>query len=418
MTKANITQYSATPSENTDIDDINIDEGCPASGLNNALRSLLSHLKNVDTGSQALTALSVAGSVTATTSLKTPLIEFTDGDNALTIADGGNVTANANLTVSGDLIASSLNGGQFGGRRNIVINGSAQCWQRATSSSSTGYTSADRWSYYAPSSLAISRSTDVPTGFQYAISVGGGGDSSGITQKIEASTCKQLVGKTVTVSFYLKQTTGSGTDKIAVALSRANSEDSFGGTTSISTQTISTTTSYARYTCTFTSLPAEVANGLQITIKSNGAGSVVYLITGVQCEVGQVTNFEHRSFGEELALCQRYFQSVTYENGGAVSVGLAYSSGTSAIAPMDYKGAKMRVAPTITMPSAGQSNGNVSFLATSTGFPSTIGSHTATNISVSHYSLRGASYSGLGNNGDTSWLYSVGGVVFKYDSEL
>ena len=101
MTKANITQYSSTPSSNADINDINIAENCPASGLNNAIRELMAHLKNVDTGSQALTALSVAGSVTATTSLKTPLIEFTDGDNALTIADGGNVTANANLTVSG-----------------------------------------------------------------------------------------------------------------------------------------------------------------------------------------------------------------------------------------------------------------------------------------------------------------------------
>ena len=63
MTKANITQYSATANSNTDIDDINIDENCPASGLNNALRSLMAHLKNVDTGSQALTALSVTGAV-------------------------------------------------------------------------------------------------------------------------------------------------------------------------------------------------------------------------------------------------------------------------------------------------------------------------------------------------------------------
>jgi len=142
-------------------------------------------------------------------------------------------------------------------------------------------------------------------------------------------------------------------------------------------------------------------------------------ITGLQMETGsQATPFEHRSFGEELALCERYFKSVTYENGGIISVGLAYSDGTSAIAPMDYKGAKMRAVPTITMPSAGQSGGNVSFLATSTSYPSTIGSHTASNIGVSHYSLRGASYSGLGSNGDTSWLYTVGTVVFKYDSEL
>ena len=63
MAKANITQYSSTPSSNTDINNINIDENCPASGLNNAIRELMAHLKNVDTGSQALTALSVTGNV-------------------------------------------------------------------------------------------------------------------------------------------------------------------------------------------------------------------------------------------------------------------------------------------------------------------------------------------------------------------
>ena len=64
MAKTNITQYSSTPSSNTDINNINIDENCPASGLNNAIRELMAHLKNVDTGSQALTALSVTGDTT------------------------------------------------------------------------------------------------------------------------------------------------------------------------------------------------------------------------------------------------------------------------------------------------------------------------------------------------------------------
>ena len=41
-------------------------------------------------------------------------------------------------------------------------------------------------------------------------------------------------------------------------------------------------------------------------------------ITGVQLEVGSVaTDFEHRSFGQELALCQRYFYALN--NGGTVN---------------------------------------------------------------------------------------------------
>lgn len=109
MTKSNITQYDATASNNTDIDGVDISEGCSASGINNSIRSLMSHLKNVDTGSQSLTALSVTGSATASTSLKTPLIEFTDGDDALTIVDGGSVTANADFTVSGAFTSQGIN---------------------------------------------------------------------------------------------------------------------------------------------------------------------------------------------------------------------------------------------------------------------------------------------------------------------
>jgi len=59
----NITEYNATPGSNTTIDSISIDEGMAASNVNNAIRSLMSHLKNVDTGSQALTALSVTGAL-------------------------------------------------------------------------------------------------------------------------------------------------------------------------------------------------------------------------------------------------------------------------------------------------------------------------------------------------------------------
>ena len=41
--------------------------------------------------------------ITGSTSIKTPLIEYTDGDDAITIANGGHITTGGNLTVSGNL---------------------------------------------------------------------------------------------------------------------------------------------------------------------------------------------------------------------------------------------------------------------------------------------------------------------------
>jgi len=67
MAKTNITEFSNVASNNTDINNVNIDENCPASGLNNAIRELMKALKDVDTGSQALTALSVTGDLTVDT---------------------------------------------------------------------------------------------------------------------------------------------------------------------------------------------------------------------------------------------------------------------------------------------------------------------------------------------------------------
>jgi hypothetical protein len=50
MPKTKISEYSATNSANTDIEGINIDEGCAPSGINNAIRELMVHLKEFQTG--------------------------------------------------------------------------------------------------------------------------------------------------------------------------------------------------------------------------------------------------------------------------------------------------------------------------------------------------------------------------------
>jgi len=103
MTKANITQYSATASSNTDINDINIAENCPASGLNNAIRELMAHLKNVDTGTQALTALSVTGAVDFNGDLDvdgTTNLDVVDIDGTLNVQ--GETTLQTHLNMGDD----------------------------------------------------------------------------------------------------------------------------------------------------------------------------------------------------------------------------------------------------------------------------------------------------------------------------
>jgi len=72
-------------------------------------------------------------------------------------------------------------------------------------------------------------------------------------------------------------------------------------------------------------------------------------ITGLQLEVGSVaTDFEHRSFGQELALCQRYFYPYlrgtnSYEN---IALGFNYNSSTGII--LLEPPVEMRDTPTLT----------------------------------------------------------------------
>ena len=72
MAKNSIRDFSATAGSNTDIQSVNIDENCPASGINNAIRELMVDLKNVSTGAvnletPAADSLTVAGDLTVDT---------------------------------------------------------------------------------------------------------------------------------------------------------------------------------------------------------------------------------------------------------------------------------------------------------------------------------------------------------------
>jgi hypothetical protein len=60
MAKTKISEWSATPANNTDIDGINIAEGCAPSGINDAIRELMSQVKDLYSGTTGDT-ISVAG---------------------------------------------------------------------------------------------------------------------------------------------------------------------------------------------------------------------------------------------------------------------------------------------------------------------------------------------------------------------
>ena len=226
--------------------------------------------------------------------------------------------------------------------RNRIINGGMQIWQRGTSGFTSGY-AVDRW--YLNGANAASRSTDVPSSFQYSMSFTNSSTTvCGISQRIESVNTIDLASQNVTVSFWFKRTGSVG--NLQVNLDYPTAVDNYTTTASIGATQVSASpaTSWTYYTVTFTSISANVVNGLLVSIFSvNGsAASLGGLITGVQLEVGSAaTPFERRQYGQELALCQRYFQRM--ENI------LVFTSAWSATPIMVSLRATMRAVPTVAL---------------------------------------------------------------------
>ena len=251
------------------------------------------------------------------------------------------------------------------GRRNLIINGAMQVAQRGTSFTtiaSNVYNACDRFiQEFQPGVFSVNQTqeTDGPAGFKYSnkwVATSGASlaaDNYAIPfeYRVEGYDATRLgwgttEGKDVTLSFWIKSNRtgintidftlqGGSTNPFIARQYTINSADTWeyktitipGHTTATNVKIDSTNAFtifwWALSGSTFNSgeivkgwgaqTPANRAPGTSATIASGD----YWQITGVQLEIGKVaTPFEHRSYGEELALCQRYYQVVIEANNG------------------------------------------------------------------------------------------------------
>jgi hypothetical protein len=234
----------------------------------------------------------------------------------------GNVAIGNNLTVAGTVAM----GSSF--KRNRIINGNMQIWQRATTATGNysggyAYVSVDRWAIYSPNaSTTFGQSTSVPAGFQYSIKMQRPASSTatgvlGSIQAIESVNCYDLSSQSVTVSFYAKAGANYSGGNLNIVVPTGTVADQGIATVSswtgyaapISTSTAITTT-WTRYTFTGTFGAGVLEAAIQFSYTPTGtagADDAVY-ITGVQLEVGTVaTPYEMQIYSDQLAQCQRYY---------------------------------------------------------------------------------------------------------------
>jgi len=79
-------------------------------------------------------------------------------------------------------------------------------------------------------------------------------------------------------------------------------------------------------------------------------------ITGLQLEVGDTaTEFEHRSYGEELTACQRYCHVLTREGSSSnQNIGIGYWASTTVAETFTKFPTSMRVTPSVSASSIGE----------------------------------------------------------------
>ena len=265
------------------------------------------------------------------------------------------------------------------------------------------------------------------TNFVRLVTTSAGASSySLIGQRIEDA--RSFAGQTITVSLWAKA--GTGTPKIAI---RVNQNFGSGGSagTALNASATTISTSWTRYSFAI--------NVPSVSGKTIGAGSFLQIsvlvdddlvgsgvgiqnntfdLWGVQAEAGSTVTAFQTATGNpasELAACQRYYQ--VFNRNGMVTIGSANST-SSFFATFQFV-QTMRAAPTLTLATAGQTTGTVSFLISTAGYPSTTGTHNTDGITVSGFQLGGAGYSTQWTAGQASFFYANGSTnIYTASAEL
>ncbi len=236
------------------------------------------------------------------------------------------------------------------GRKNLIINGDMRISQRATSVSASNntYNTLDRWNTwinYDSGGVTMSQAGATPPGFIYSLQYYNNGNATGpqyhfLEQKIEAQNIPQLkmgtsdaeymtlsfwVRSSVTGTFNVELTDDDGSHHIIKRYTIDNAATweyktiTIPPATNTGVPTYDNTMGLTVHWCiaggsSYNGTSADGTWQTYSTTRRNDGGNTTFTdpdywnITGVQLEVGKnATDFEHRPYGEELALCQRYY---------------------------------------------------------------------------------------------------------------
>ena len=241
-------------------------------------------------------------------------------------------------------------------RRNFVINGGFDVWQRGTSFNPTSSSTlsranygADRWQFcQATTSAAAFTQQPIgnsdPAGYNYYTRVQRVAAATLVTPYIiqtsfESQNLRNVRGKYLTLSFWARAGANYSaassflTSQIVRGTGVDNTVDNFTSDTPISLTEHVLTTSWKRFTTTTTAVVPTTTNQLGVKFKFEPVGTAgaadYFDITGVQLEVGSApSDFEFRDAGEELARCQRYYYSVK-PSASYKQIGLGFNLNTT-----------------------------------------------------------------------------------------